>query len=809
LSEPSVELTLPVTGMTCANCAVTIERVLGKLEGVESVRVNLSNERAFLVYDPARTRQSDILDRIGRIGYGVAVATADVGLERVAGSREAETLRTQLEQLSGVVSARVDASTDRAVIEYIPTAVTQRELREAIQRAGFKTLEVAEQVGDPEAEARARAVQRQRRLLIRGLILSVPVFGLAMLAELGWLPPAMSSAGWFEWLLLGLTTPVVFHVGWQFIEGSYKAIRNRRANMDVHVAMGVLAAYSYSVAVALGWIEGHPYFESAAVITTLIVMGRYLEARAKSQTGDAIRSLLELRPKTARVERAGQAVEISIDEVEVGQVLIVRPGEQIPVDGVVIEGRSSIDESMLTGEPLPVVKQAGAPVYAATLNRLGLLKFEATKVGRDTALAQIARLVQEAQSSKATIERLADKVSSIFVPAVIPVAALTFAAWFFWAPADPAVPQFTRALISTVAVLVIACPCAMGLATPTAVTVGLGKGARLGILFRSSDALEQTGRVLTMILDKTGTLTRGQPALTRVLTGDNGYAEHDLLGLAASAEWGSEHPIGEAIVAAARDRGWVVQQPEHFEASPGGGIAARVDGKQVLVGNSSLLQAHGIRGDPLAERLAELEGTSETVVGVAVNGHLAGILTVADELKEGSVEAVDSLRGLGLRVKLLTGDNRRTAEAIGRRIGLTDPADVLAEVRPADKAEQVRRIQTDGDPVGMVGDGINDAPALAEATVGIAMGSGADIAIAAAPVTLLSGDLRLIPRAVRLSRTTLRVIRQNLFWAFFYNTLLIPLAALGRLNPMLAAAAMALSSIAVVSNSLRLRRAQI
>ena len=809
MTDQTVELTLPVTGMHCANCAVTIERVLGRLEGVGKVSVNLASERAFLSYDPARSRQSQIIEQIRKVGYDIAIASAEVGLERLSDATEAQRLQDRLAELSGVVSAKINLATERVLLEYIPTAVSQREIREAIRQAGFRTLDVEEAVEDAEGEARARAVGRQRKLFVRGAILTVPVFGMAMLADLGLIPPAISAAPWFNWTLLALTTPVVFHVGWQFLEGSYKALRNRRANMDVHVAMGVLAAYGYSLAVALGWVEGQPFFESAAVIVTLIVLGRYLEARAKAQTSDAIRALLRLKPKLARIEREGREIEVPVDEVIVGDLVVVRPGEQLPVDGVVVEGHSSIDESMLTGESIPVSKRAGESVFAATLNRLGALKFEATKVGRDTALAQIIRLVQEAQASKAPIQHLADKISSVFVPAVLPVAALTFIAWYFFAPPSPELPQFTRALISTVAVLVIACPCAMGLATPTAVTVGLGKGARFGILFRSSDALERTGRVSTVVLDKTGTITRGQPALTKILSNGTGIKEAELLRIAASAELGSEHPIGEAIVAEARARGLLPQPADRFEALPGGGVLAQVGAQRVLVGNFKLIQDQGVSTDGLADQFAELEAAAETAVGVAVDGKLAGILAVADQLKEGSRQAIEELKQMGLRVMLLSGDNRRTASAIGRQVGLFDSEDVLAEVRPAEKAEQVRLLQADGNQIAMVGDGINDAPALAEASVGIAIGTGTDVAIAAAPVTLMSGDLRVLPRAIRLSRITLRVIKQNLFWAFFYNTLLIPLAALGQLSPMLAAAAMAFSSIAVVSNSLRLRRMRI
>ncbi len=806
MTEHAIELTLPVTGMHCANCAVTIERVLGRMDGVEVRSVNLASERAFLTYDPERSKQSEILNQVRRVGYDVALATADVALERLNESTDALRLEQRLTEESGIVSARVNLASERALVEYIPTTITQREIREAIRKAGFGTLTVEETVEDPEGAARAKAVQRQRRLFIHGLVLTLPVFAMAMLADFGLIPHAVMTAPWFRWTMLALTTPVVFYVGWQFLEGSYHALLNRTANMDVHVAMGSLAAYGYSFTVALGWVEGQPYFETAAVIITLIVLGRYLEARAKAQTSEAMRALLGLKPKMARIERDGRETEVPVDEVIVGDLVVVRPGEKVPVDGVVVEGKSSVDESMLTGESMPVSKRAGEPVFAATLNTLGVLKFEATKVGRDTALAHIIRLVQEAQASKAPIQHLADKVSSVFVPAVLPVAALTFLGWYFLAPPILEIPQFTRALINTVAVLVIACPCAMGLATPTAVTVGIGKGARMGILFKSGEALERTGRVATILLDKTGTITRGQPSITDILPNGWEGGEAEMLRLAASAEKGSEHPLGQAIIAEAEGRGLDLGLPDKFEAFPGSGVLAAVGGRRVVVGNSELLVQQGIPMDGSAEHLSALEAEAKTAVGVAIDGQLAGILGIADSLKDGSREAVQELQQMGLRVKLMSGDNRHTAASIARQVGLLDPSDVLAEVRPAEKADQVKRLQAAGVPVAMVGDGINDAPALAQANVGIAIGTGTDVAIAAAPVTLMSGDLRILPRAIRLSRMTLRVIRQNLFWAFFYNTILIPMAALGRLSPMLAAAAMASSSIAVVTNSLRLRR---
>ncbi|MEW6667936.1 MAG: heavy metal translocating P-type ATPase [Thermodesulfobacteriota bacterium] len=809
-------VTIPVTGMTCANCAINIERALRKVAGVSGASVNFGTEQATVSYDPQQVPLKGLMEAVEAAGYGVARASVEIPVTGMTCANCALAIeRTLGKKVPGVVRAAVNLATERASVEYVPGLATLEDLVLAIEKAGYGAVlpEEALQGEDAELAARQAEVRNQTRKFLVGVVFALPLFLLSMGRDFGLLGN-WSHAPWVNWLFLALATPVQFYTGWDYYTGGWKSLRNRSANMDVLVAMGSSVAYVYSLFLLLvPGFGSHVYFETSAVIITLIKLGKMLESRTKGRTGRAIRKLMGLRPKTAVILVDGMESTVPLSQVKVGDRVIVRPGEAIPVDGVVLEGESSVDESMLTGESMPVDKRPGQGVAAGTINGEGLLRFEATKVGKDTALARIIRMVQEAQGSKAPVQALADRVAGVFVPGIIGVALAVFVLW--WAVGG----QFVPAMVRLVAVLVIACPCALGLATPTAIMAGTGKGAENGVLFKNSEALELATRLDTIVLDKTGTITVGKPAVTDLWTpASSPLTREDILRLAASAERGSEHPLGRAIVQEAESRGIALLEPESFRASKGHGVQAGVGGREVMVGRPDWFPEMGISLAGMDGRIQSLQDQGMTVMVVVADRKPAGLIAEADRLKPEAAEAVRQLHAEGLRPVMLTGDNRQTAEAIASQVGI---GEVIAEVLPEDKAARIKDLQRAGRKVGMVGDGINDAPALAQADVGLAIGTGTDVAIETGDVVLAGGQLTGVSRAIRLSRATMRTIRQNLFWAFFYNVVLIPVAAgvlypfeilpyfLRDLHPILAALAMAMSSVTVVTNSLRLSKTKI
>ncbi len=781
---------LNITGMTCAACAARIEKNLNKLPGVQQANVNFALEKVTVFFDPGVANPGKLIETVRKTGYDVANVKVELAISGMTCAACSARIEKNLNKAPGVVKASVNLASEKALIEITPGLATPDELIRIVEKTGYGAARSVDRTGE-EREDQRLAYLHLRIAFWSGVILTLPLVAQMLslfIPGYGFMLPV--------WLQLTFATPVQFAVGWRFYKGAYHALRGGAPNMEVLVSLGTSAAYFFSLAVVVFHIPSALYFDSAALITTLILMGKLLEHKAKAQTSQAVRALVKLQPKTARVVRDGEETDVPVERVIKGDEILVRPGEIVPVDGVVQSGGTTVDESMLTGESLPVPKGEGSAVFAATINRTGAFRFRATKIGKDTALAQIIRMVDEAQGSKAPIQQLADKVSGIFVPIVLGVAAVTFLAWFF-------IAGFTHALIYAVAVLVIACPCSLGLATPTALMVGTGKGAELGVLIKGGEALQQAHRITTVVLDKTGTITQGKPTVTDVRP--FGVQEAELLQIAASVEASSEHPLGAAVVDHARVQGIALASVNDVKAIPGYGVEANIEGARVLIGNRSLMDREGIDRSEDSADAVELEAQGKTAMWVAHGARLLGLVAVADTVRETSAQAIADLQGMGIDVYMITGDNRQTAEAIARQVELA-PDRVLAQVLPEQKAEEVKKLQQQGKVVGMVGDGINDAPALATADVGFAIGTGTDVAIETADIALLRGDLESVVRSIKLAKATMRKIRQNLGWAFGYNTLGIPLAAFGVVSPVIAGAAMALSSVSVVTNSLLLRR---
>ncbi|MBW2486072.1 MAG: copper-translocating P-type ATPase, partial [Deltaproteobacteria bacterium] len=798
------------------NCAMNIERTLKKLSGVSDARVNFAAEQASVSFDPQQLQVQDVISQIKGSGFSVPTQTVELAVTGMTCANCAANIERALnKKVSGVVKASANFASEHAVVEYIPGLVDLQQIISAIEAAGYGVITPEDTADEADAEqiARQAEIRDQTRKFIVGVIFALPLFVLSMARDFS-LIGTWSHAAWVNWFFWALATPVQFYTGWDYYINGFKSLKNKSANMDVLVAMGSSVAYFYSLALLFFPVLGqHVYFETSAVIITLIKLGKMLESRTKGRTGGAIRKLIGLRPKTATIIENDAEKEIPIARVQLEDAVLVRPGERIPVDGIVLEGASSVDESMLSGEPLPVDKKPGDKVVGGTINGEGLLKFRAAAVGKDTVLAQIIRLVQEAQGSKAPIQALADKVAAIFVPVIIGLAIIVFFIW--WGISG----EFVPAMIRLVAVLVIACPCALGLATPTAIMAGTGKAAEKGVLFKNSEALEMATRLDSVVLDKTGTITAGKPAVMDTIPIEpECHTARELLELGAAVERGSEHPLGKAIVRHAESQGITLVDPQEFKAHGGRGVQANVNGNRVMVGKPGWFQELKISIEAVSEQIRQLQSQSKTVMVVTRENRLCGLISVADELKADSKEAIREMQDQGLKVIMLTGDNLATARSIGKQVHIDD---IIAEVKPDEKSSKIKALQEKGERVGMVGDGINDAPALAQADVGLAIGTGTDVAIETADVILSSGSLQGVPRTIRLSRATMRTIKQNLFWAFGYNVILIPVAAgilypfeflpsmLRQLHPILAALAMAFSSVSVVTNSLRLYKTKI
>ncbi|MCM3161506.1 heavy metal translocating P-type ATPase [Metabacillus litoralis] len=805
MTQEIKEAVLPITGMTCASCAVRIEKGLKKVEGVEEANVNFALERTSIKYNPNVVRIEDFKKKINDLGYEVVEEKVDLAIIGMTCAACATRIEKGLNKIEGVTNATVNLALESATVAYNPSQTETKEMIEKIEKLGYQASEKGEQKEDV-ADLKAKEIETQQGKFFFSLILSIPLLW-AMVSHFSftsfiYLPDMFMN----PWVQLALATPVQFIVGKQFYVGAYKALRNKSANMDVLVALGTSAAYFYSLYLSIVSIgsEAHMielYYETSAVLITLIILGKLFEVRAKGRSSEAIKKLMGLQAKTATVFRNGVEQEVVLEDVVVGDILYVKPGEKVPVDGEIIEGRSALDESMLTGESVPVDKTVGDSVIGATLNKNGFLKVKATKVGRDTALSQIIKVVEEAQGSKAPIQRLADQISGIFVPIVVAIAFLTFFVWFIWiTPGD-----FAEALEKLIAVLVIACPCALGLATPTSIMAGSGRAAEIGVLFKGGEHLEMTHRLTTILLDKTGTVTNGAPILTDVLV-EKHVNEEEFLQLVGTAEKQSEHPLAEAIVTGIKEKNIELSDVEEFEAIPGYGIKAKVNNQTILAGTRKLMKKYDINIKQALPTMENLEESGKTAMLIAINNQYAGLVAVADTIKPTSKEAVKRLKEMGLEVVMITGDNERTAKAIATEAGIDS---VVAEVLPEGKAEEVKKLQKEGRIVAMVGDGINDAPALAIADIGMAIGTGTDVAMEAADITLIRGDLNSIADAIFMSKKTIRNIKQNLFWAFAYNSLGIPIAALGFLAPWLAGAAMAFSSVSVVLNALRLQRVKL